>query len=199
MGRPDYKKITQVLNYLANREGGEINYMKALKLSYLADRLHLRKYGRLITDDKLVAMKNGALGSQAKDIISQNSSLPHDVYEYSKDKLVRDEKKFTIKSNCKDVDGLSETDIECIDTVFSALGSKDPYQLAELTHKLPEWQRYEYIINSGEKKVEKLKTSDLFKKTEDPILSKIYSQSEEELALSQDLFCESQEQDLYLV
>src|SRR3989344_6731266 len=114
MENPDYKKITQVLNYIAEKQGGVVDYMKALKLLYLADRLHLRKYGRLITDDRLIAMKYGTLGSQARDIVMLNGAmLPYTVYEYSKDKLKRDLDNHIIESNFQNVDSLSETDIEC--------------------------------------------------------------------------------------
>ena len=195
MNKPDYKKITQALNYIAEREGGKINYMKALKLSYLADRLHLRKYGRLITNDRLVAMKNGTLGSQAKDIVSKNKALPYEAYHYSENKLKRDLDKFTIESNYKNKDRLSETDIECIDRVISVVGDKKEFDLAKLTHKLPEWERHEYTINRGENLVVDLEISDLFEPTNDPLLKEIYSQSKEELRLSREIFNESLEQE----
>ena len=195
---PDYKKITQALNYIAGKEGGEINYMKALKLLYLADRLHLRKYGRLITDDRLVAMENGTLGSQAKDIALKKESLSHEAYEYSEGRLKRDLDKYTIGKKYDGKESLSETDIECIDNVFSVFGNKDKYYLAELTHKLPEWKRYEYPIMKGEKKVVSVKREDLFEPTANQELNAIYSQSNEELDMARSLFSESLEQEKYL-
>jgi hypothetical protein len=195
MNRPDYKKITQVLNYIAEKEGGQINYMKALKLLYLADRLHLRKYGRLITDDRLVAMKMGTLGSQAKDIILKNENLPHVVYKYSEDKLKRDLGKYTFESNFKNKDSLSQTDIECVDKVISVLGDKKEFDLAELTHKLPEWKRHEYVIEKGEKSVEDLDSMDLFEPAENNELNKIYSQSDDELTVSKNIFLEYLDQE----
>lgn len=199
MNRPDYKKITQVLNYIAEKEGGEVNYMKALKLLYFADRLHLRKYGRLITDDRLVAMNKGTLGSQARDIILKNEVLPYNVFEYSKDKLKRDLKKYTIGPNFKDKSSLSKTDIECVDKVISIFGDKEEFDLAELTHKLPEWKRHEYVIEKKEKLVEDLEPLDLFEPTDNRELNKIYSQSDEELTISKNLFLEYLDQEKILV
>ncbi len=115
---PEYKKITQALNYITRESmDGEINYMKALKLLYLAERLHLRKYGRLITNDHLVAMKKGTLGSQARDIAIQSEHLPYVVYQYSEDKLIRDVENYSIKVNNDEVDRLSETDVECLERI----------------------------------------------------------------------------------
>jgi len=44
----NHKKAVQTLAYFAQKEGGVINKMKAFKLIWLSDRLHLRKYGRPI-------------------------------------------------------------------------------------------------------------------------------------------------------
>ena len=56
----NYKKATQALAYFAEKSGGTINRLKGLKLIYFADRYHLRKYGRLITNDTYFAMDNGS-------------------------------------------------------------------------------------------------------------------------------------------
>lgn len=191
MIKPDYKKITQVLNYIAEKEGGKVNYMKALRLLYLAERLHLRRYGRLITDDKLVAMKNGTLGSQARDIVLGNPRLPHNAYEYSENKIARGRNKFIISVSYKGRESLSETDLECVNKVFSSVGGMDEFQLADLTHKLPEWQRHAFAIEKGEKRVVKVNYFDLFEPTEDPVLNGIYSQTNEELTMSREVFEES--------
>jgi|SRR3989344_6368715 len=192
MTKPYYKKITQVLNYLAQKEGGKINYMKALKLLYLADRLHLREYGRLITEDYLVAMEKGTLGSQARDIAIQNKYLPHVIYQHSKDKLIR-LPDFMIEANDSDRDQLSETDVECIEEVYKNLGEKTEFELVKLTHDLPEWKRWQYVIESGEKRVAVVEINDLFKNSDNLVLNKIYSQTPDELILSEELFLESQE------
>jgi len=193
MASPDYKKITQGLNYIAEKDGGEINYMKALKLLYLADRLHLRKYGRLITDDRLVGMKNGTLGSQARDIVIKNDRLPYVVYKYAEDELGKGKDDYSIKTKTQKKGILSKTDTKCIDEVFSAFGNLDEFALAEITHKLPEWKRHEYEIQTGEKSVVNLDLQDLFRSVDDDQLNSVYSQVADEVNLSQELFSESLE------
>lgn len=196
MNKPDYKKIIQALNYITELAGGKVNYMKALKLLYFSDRLHLREYGRLITDDNLIAMKNGTLGSQAKDIIKMNEFMPHVVYEYVEDKLKRDN--YFIEVNSTERDNLSETDIECLNEVFTALGQKAEFELANLTHELPEWEKHQYAIEKEGKRVVDLDILDLFKSSENEVLKLIYSQSDSELELSKDLFTEYLEQKMVL-
>jgi len=65
----DHKKATQALNFFAKRAGGKITKLNALKLIYLADRYHLRKYGRPIFSDTYWAMPYGPVASSVKDIV----------------------------------------------------------------------------------------------------------------------------------
>ena len=57
--------------------------MKAIKLIYLADRLHLRKYGRPIIGDMYWAMKLGPVGSLAKRV-AELTDMPEDALLYAK-------------------------------------------------------------------------------------------------------------------
>ena len=53
----DTRKIIQALTYIAYQQPGhKINSMKAYKLLWLADRYHLRQYGRTITGDTFFAL-----------------------------------------------------------------------------------------------------------------------------------------------
>ena len=84
----NYKKITQALNWLARKEGGEINKMKAIKLVWMADRLHLREYGRPITNDDYIAMKFGPVGSVTRNITDE--AIPYltdEQFGYSRNYL----------------------------------------------------------------------------------------------------------------
>lgn len=196
MNKPDYKKITQALSYIAGKNGGAINYMKAIKLVYLSDRLHLRKYGRLITNDQMVGMKNGTVGSQTKDVATLNGDfLPYSAYQYAEDNLVKDN--FIIKTQRKTMEDLSETDIECLDVIFDKLGSINEFDLAnKVTHDLPEWKRHEYEIVTEGKTCVDIDELDMFKSPISiPVLKEIYNQSETELALSRDLYLECKERE----
>jgi hypothetical protein len=192
MNKPEYKKITQSLNYIASKYEGKVNYMKALKLLYFSDRLHLREYGRLITDDNLIAMKNGTLGSQSKNIATLSDFLPHVAYKYAEKKLKRGGE-YEIEANSPERAELSDSDTECIDKVCSMLGSKNQFELGKLTHDLPEWKKNQYLIEQEGKKVVELDILDLFKPTSNETLNKIYNQSEKQLDLSRELFTESLE------
>jgi len=198
MNKPDYKKIVQVLNYIAKKSGGEINYLKALKLLYLAERLHLREYGRLITNDSLVAMKLGTLGSQTRDIITMSEYLPHVVYKYVENKLGRDLDKYIIKEKNSETNQLSKTDIYCVDKILNSFGKLSKSELVNLTHDLPEWKKHQYEIEEENLSVVGLDIVDLFKPSSNSSLEKVFSQTDAKLNLSRDLFQESLEQQAQL-
>ena len=156
-----YKKATQALNFLARKKDGSINKMKAIKLIFLADRLHLRKYGRPVIGDMYWAMKLGPVGSKTKR--AAELDLPLDVLSYTK-KYIKptDEKKQSLVSIKEpDLEVFSKTDLECLETVYDTFSDKDQFELAELTHKYPEWPKYQRELRTGKKRV-KMNYEDLF-------------------------------------
>lgn len=145
----DYKKATQALNFFSIKEGGVINKMKAIKLVWLSDRLHLRKYARTVTGDTYFALANGPVPSSTRDILEQNDfSLSEDELNYSCQYL-EIINKYTFKSNLGLEDKVfSETDIQCLNEVYNLYGKYDKYQLRDLSHFFPEWKKYESALSN---------------------------------------------------
>src|SRR5437870_12880806 len=73
------RKSTQALNYFVRLSARDapppLNKMKALKLLFFADRYHLRKYGRPVTDCAYFAMKHGPVASEAKNVAEESAGL----------------------------------------------------------------------------------------------------------------------------
>lgn len=69
--RSDYKKITQMLNYLIRKDerAAGMDERKLIKLVWAADRYHMRKYARTVSGDHYVATENGPEGSLTKNIV----------------------------------------------------------------------------------------------------------------------------------
>lgn len=138
----DYRKATQVINHFALKEGGTINKMKALKLLYLADRYHLRKYGRLITNDIYLAMDNGPVASGAKDIAEQSEFIGKLEKNYASRYLVVKQPHDVKSHRPLDNEVFSDSDIEALDFAWEQFGNLDQFQLVKLTHKYPEWSKH---------------------------------------------------------
>jgi len=88
---------------------------KSLKILYFADKLHLSRYGRFISGDRYIAMKNGPVPSESYDILKaakREGVMKYYTSEFSSD--------FEVIDNCikpkrePNVSFLSESDIECL-------------------------------------------------------------------------------------
>jgi len=143
----NYKKATQELNHFALKEGECISKLKALKLIYLADRYHLRKYGRLITNDIYFARNYGPVPSSTKDIAEASSFLDENEEEYSS-QYVKPIDTLTLKS-VKPVDKsvFSDSDLEALEFVWDKFGHLDQFTLTDITHKYPEWERHKKALS----------------------------------------------------
>jgi uncharacterized phage-associated protein len=144
----NHAKGTQALNYFAINEGGQINKMKALKLVFLADRYHIRKYGRLITNDNYLAMQHGPVPSAVKDIAESNDYLDDTTKDYSL-KFIEPVDNRVLKSvNKLEKSVLSKSDLEALEFAWDNFGHLDQFQLRDLTHLYPEWEKYRDSIDS---------------------------------------------------
>ena len=186
-----YKKATQALNFFAQKKDGKINKMKAIKLIYLADRLHLRKYGRPIVGDIYWAMKLGPVGSRAKRI-AELDSMPDEIFSYAK-KYIKpgvDNKQSFSSLKPVDTDLFSKTDLECLESVYKTFSDKDQFELAELTHQYPEWAKHARALKSGKKRVA-MDYQDFFSETERG--DSMFAQNKTDLNLARESFDELQE------
>jgi uncharacterized phage-associated protein len=150
MPNTNYRKITQALNYLATKNPDKkINKLKAIKLVWIADRYHLRKYGRPITWDTYEAMPLGPVGSITKDIAEQTVFLEDGGKSYSS-KYIQPISKYEFGSkSAPDVSVFSESDLSALEFAYNKYGSWDKYKLKDLTHRYPEWKKFEELLKSG--------------------------------------------------
>lgn len=166
-----YRKATQALNFLAQQAGGKLDKMKALKLVFFADRYHLRKYGRLITNDEYFAMDYGPVPSGVKDIVEMGSFLGRQEKQYAERFLspARDDHLFRSTAEV-DVNVLSTSDLEALQFAWDTFGGLSPIGLFRLTHRYPEWKRHENAL--GSKQVSRMPISyDDFLKDPEPGLN----------------------------
>lgn len=146
--RVDYEKTTQAINYIARKSGGQIDKLKTIKLLFFADRYHLRKFARPVTNDNYLAMELGPVGSGAKDIIDQTIYLPKRVKAYAVKFLEKNDN--TVKSK-EDVamEVFSKSDIEALDFTWDNFGKFTGFQLKDISHKYPEWKKHEETLRAG--------------------------------------------------
>lgn len=187
----DHKKATQAVNYLASKAGGTINKMKAIKLLYFAERYHLRKYGRPIVNDSYWALKYGPIQSMVKDILDQDPFLADEEKRYAEQYLKQPfwHGRYHIASAEEaDLKVFSQTDIEALNFSYDKFGSSNQFELAEITHKYPEWRRHMASLEAGTTR-ERMRYEDFFSNPEDKN-SDVFEIPEEVLTSSKDIFNE---------
>jgi uncharacterized phage-associated protein len=141
-----HRKTTQALNFFARQAGGSQDKLKALKLIYFADRYHLRRYGRPITGDEYLAMPYGPVASGAKDLAEMSDFLGDDERTYGAQYLAPGSNH--TYSSLAEIDErtLSESDRTALAWAWGKFGHMEKFELAELTHLYPEWQRHEAVL-----------------------------------------------------
>ena len=131
---PKPEKIVETLLYLATK--GEFTRYQIVKFFYLADREHLRRYGRPVTFDKYVAMKNGPVASIAYDLLKQQDvcgikcqDLPFDLVEKGAHWGIANPKR-DVRTEL-----FSKTDLKVLDSIVEEFAGCSFDELWEHTHR----------------------------------------------------------------
>lgn len=132
---PKTDKIIEAILYLAHK-CTDLSRYRIVKLIYLADKEHLNRFGRPITYDTMVAMKNGPVPSMTYGILKQDKrysipykSLPFDYIEKGDHHYIENPKRDV------DMKKLSKTDLRVLDEVIKEHGQKSFGALYDLTHE----------------------------------------------------------------
>ena len=124
------KRTLEAFAYIAARIGSKNNMYNVLKVFYLADKIHMERFGRFIFDDQYAALEKGPAPSKAYNMICDIKAgrrvvdgveSPVKVDDYFKVTAVRD----------FDDDLFSDSDLECIDEVIDISKNTD---LGALSH-----------------------------------------------------------------
>jgi hypothetical protein len=140
----NYKKSVQALNHFAAMDGGHLNKMKSIKLIWLADRLHLRKYGR----DIYFALPRGPVASTTRDLLERYHQLSKLELNYFDEFLELPEfDRYGYRSiKSPDYNVFSKSDIDILNTIWRRYFDLDQFQLEEYSHQFPEWKKYEHAF-----------------------------------------------------
>jgi len=182
----DHEKITQILNFFASKSDGKIPKLKALKLVFLADRYHLRKYGRLISNDNYVAMKYGPVPSTTMNIAEADSFLDPKFKKYAVQYIKASNSGMRIESKKPvETDYFSESDLEALNFAWDKFGNLTRWSISDFTHEYPEWKKQEPALRAGSK-VEHISLDDFFEDPANTTINRCFNLSDEEKQLRRD-------------
>ena len=133
------RKAVQAAGRLISQCGGEMNYLALIKLLYLIDREALLRFGRPVTGDAVVAMKQGPVLSAIFDRVSQKKQhLPKSAWHNFIPRPAP--YVYTVPfSGVPDRTALSEAEVALIDEICAKHRNLSEEALVALTHELPEW------------------------------------------------------------
>lgn len=135
--RFDSEKSLQAVAFLLRREPGHrMNYMRLLKILYIADREALRESSKPISGSCVVATKRGPLLDDVlKSIRGQHLATPRWAEFFRLDnyqlEMLRD----------PGVGRLSRFAAEKLEEVAARYQGNDEWEMVEITRRFPEWQR----------------------------------------------------------
>ncbi len=154
------KIIIQAVYYLLENNTKSMDKLSILKLIFFADKFHLRKYARSITDDTYYAMQYGPVASNVKNIL--DFDFMSDIEkEYVETFLQKNGSAYVVNKKIEKLDMLSETDKEALDFAIDNFGYNKTFDLVEITHRYPEWKRFKSSLKDGLKR-EKIVMEDFF-------------------------------------
>ena len=131
-------KAVQIAGFFLRLAGGEMNYMKLVKLMYLVDRTALVEWGRSLTYDNIYSLKDGLILGFVLDLIKKGAVPNSENIWY---KYISSPSSYEIKLIKETLTTkLSKADRRLIDSIFEQYGHLNEVDL-NLFHKtLPEWK-----------------------------------------------------------
>jgi len=130
-------KATEAAAWLLKREQGRMNYLRLIKLLYIADRESLTKFGRPITGDDFVSMKKGPVLSNVLHIIRDDGWTEPQIWPNHIEK----NEDYTVHL-VKDpgADNLSAAETDLLDVILASHWGKTQWEMVDYTHTFPEWK-----------------------------------------------------------
>ena len=128
-------KTCQVAALLLVRAGGHMDYLKLIKLMYIAEREALLARAWPVTGDALVSMKHGPVLSGTLDLIKGKRPEPYwaaHIERFGKHEV-----------RLRDDPGrqeLADTEVKLLDSVFDRFGAMPTFALRDHCHTFPEWR-----------------------------------------------------------
>ncbi len=144
----DIDKVIATAIFIASKDVKDVpdlTMAKLLKLIFLADKYHLVRYGRPITGDCYVAMKDGPVPSFTYDIFKKE--VLKTPFTVQGKRLARAFRKTgptgqpVLRAVANyDPNQLSRSDVAALDTTIREFGRRSFSQLRKITHDMNAWK-----------------------------------------------------------
>ncbi|MBX9600453.1 MAG: SocA family protein [Bryobacteraceae bacterium] len=138
--------------------GGQMNWLKLIKLLYLLDREALLRWGRPVTTDRYVSIVVGPVGSRLYGLICEEAvTSAYSIWRH----FISDPRNSEVSLIAEpEFDEISPSEESLIEEIFTNCGELSQWDLAQLSRDFPEWQdpndgaipiTYRDILRAGHK------------------------------------------------
>lgn len=132
MGEFEVQKAVAAVGYLVEHATPEM--YTVMKMMYIADKMHLERFGRFISGDSYVAMKQGPVPSATYNMIKHVRG-EGGLEEFACAKAYLGYKDHCIQLRARpDYDELSASDIECLQEVARAYSTVGKWSVRDMSH-----------------------------------------------------------------
>jgi len=139
----DKEKAIESILFIAERDK---DLYRIMKLFYLADKLHLQRYGRLIAGDIYFAMKSGPVPSESYDLLKKVKGYQGKKHGITDLGFLLNY--YTVKPQRDfDPDLLSESEMECLTDTMNEYGHLSSADLKKASHDEAYEKAWENRIN----------------------------------------------------
>jgi len=135
--KPKLDKLVELLLYLSHKKQ-HVDHYRACKLIYLADWVHLNKYGRPVVADTPKAMQFGPVATKSYELLKRNPAvmreariddLPFETRQLDKTIYIGPPKRAVVREL------FSRSDLATFDAVLAEFGELTFDQLHDITSK----------------------------------------------------------------
>ncbi len=138
------RKVAQMSAYLLDRGRGRMNYLKLMKLLYLADRESMKRYGEPISGDRYVSMDHGPVLSQTLNLINGDIEFEERGWGHWIVDKADYELSLRRRVSREALDELSEAELNVLEAIYAKFGRMDQWKLRDYTHRYcQEWKNPE--------------------------------------------------------
>lgn len=132
----DEHRAVQAASILLDRAGGSMDYLKLVKLLYLADRASLIETEVPITDDHYASMKHGPTPCQVLELILQEQPREDSIWH----RYIKREHFVAHLCGSVEREQLSESNVDLLNEIYETYGQLRPSEVVSETQALPEWR-----------------------------------------------------------
>jgi len=130
----NFEKTVQASGVVLRLHHGRMEYLRLLKILYIADRELLAETGRTLTGDRAVAMKNGPVLSEVYDLIKGQAARAGEW-----DAALHTDKYEVVLCESVPLGKLTKAEGGKLAELCDRYRDTNSYDLSELTHDFAEW------------------------------------------------------------